>query len=244
MEIKGLNVVITGSSIRVGKIIALSLAQKGANIVVHYNKSEVEAKQTREELEAYGVNTLLVQADLSRIEDLYKMHDLIMTQWKKVDVLINNAAIFYKTPFLEMKDEDIDNFFKVNLKAPMILSRLFGKEMVEQKSGKIINIVDVSAFRPWANFIPYCVSKSGLVALTQGLAKALAPDVTVNAVAPGTVLLAEDADPGMERSLIEKTPLKRIGSPVDIAKTVLFLIEGSNFINGEIIRVDGGRSLM
>lgn len=244
MNLKGKNIVITGSGIRVGKTIALTLARKGANIVIHYNTSEVEAKMTREEVEAYGVDTLLVQADLSKKEDLYKLYNLVMSQWKHVDILINNAAIFYKTPFLESSDEDFDNFININLKAPYILSRLFGKEMVRQKSGKIINIADVSAFRPWANFVPYCISKSGIVALTQGLAKALAPYVTVNAVAPGTVLLAEDADPGMEKSLIEKTPLQRIGSPVDIANTVLFLLEGTTFINGEIIRVDGGRSLV
>lgn len=244
MELKGKNVVITGSAIRVGKIIALTLARRGANIVVHYNTSEIEARQTREELEALGVETLFIQADLSRKEELYRFHQQVMKRWGRVDVLINNAAIFYKTPFLESTDEDLENFLMVNLKAPTILCRLFGKEMVSQKSGKIINIADVSAFRPWANFVPYCISKAGIVALTMGLAKALAPYVTVNAVAPGTVLLAEDADPGMEKSLIEKTPLRRVGSPVDIANTILYLLEGTDFVNGEVIRVDGGRSLV
>ncbi|GAB4172532.1 MAG: 3-oxoacyl-[acyl-carrier-protein] reductase [Calditrichia bacterium] len=244
MNLKGKHIVITGSAIRVGKIIALTLAKKGTNIAIHYNTSEVEAKQTREEVEAFGVETLLLQADLSKTEDLQKMRDLVMSRWKKVDVLINNAAIFYKTPFLESTEEDFDDFMDVNLKAPYLLSKYFGEMMVQQKSGKIINIADVSAFRPWANFVPYCISKAGVVALTKGLAKALAPYVTVNAVAPGTVLLAEDADPGMEKSLLERTPLQRIGSPIDIANTVAFLLEGTNFITGEVIQVDGGRSLV
>ncbi len=244
MKVEGLNILITGSAVRVGKVMALTLARQGANIAVHYNTSESEALQTKSELEAIGVNTLLVKADMGKVRDIEKMAEIILGKWGYVDVLINNAAIFYKTPFWESTEEQFDDFINVNLKGPYFASKLFGKVMTERRKGKIINIADAGVKRPWPNYLPYTIAKAGMVTLTQGLAKALAPYVTVNGIAPGTVATAENSDPGMERSLIEKTPLRRIGSTIDIANTALYIIEGSDFINGEVIAVDGGRSLV
>ncbi|MCK5077499.1 MAG: SDR family oxidoreductase [Calditrichia bacterium] len=244
MKIKGANILITGSAIRVGKVIALSLAKKGANVVIHYNKSEAEAYKTRAEVDSFNVNSLLIKADMGKVNEIKKMHELVIQQWGHLDVLINNAAIFYRTPLLESTEKDFDNFMDVNLKGPYMLSKLFAENMLERKNGKIINIADVAAKRPWPNYLPYAISKAGVVALTKGLARALAPHIMVNAIAPGTVAIAEDADPGMEKSLIEKTPLKRIGSTMDIANSIAFLIEGTDFINGEVLNVDGGRSLV
>lgn len=244
MKIKGANILITGSAIRVGKVIALSLAKKGANVVIHYNKSEAEAYKTRAEVDSFNVNSLLIKVDMGKVNEIKKMHELVIQQWGHLDVLINNAAIFYRTPLLESTEKDFDNFMDVNLKGPYMLSKLFAENMLERKNGKIINIADVAAKRPWPNYLPYAISKAGVVALTKGLARALAPHIMVNAIAPGTVAIAEDADPGMEKSLIEKTPLKRIGSTMDIANSIAFLIEGTDFINGEVLNVDGGRSLV
>lgn len=244
MDIHDKVVLITGSAIRVGKAIAMTFAKKGARTIIHYRSSEKEAEATAAEIAAVGHRPLVVQGDVSRREDWERMHEEIMTAYGRLDVLVNNAAIFYKTPFLDATEKDWDQFMNINLKSVFHGSQVFGKGMMAQGSGKIINIADVSAEKVWPTYIPYCVSKAGIVAMTRGLAKALAPAVTVNAVAPGTVLLAESYDEQEEQALIDKTPLKRVGEAQDIANTVVFLVEGSDFISGQVIGVDGGRSLV
>jgi len=243
MEIKEKVIFITGSAIRVGKTIALTLAKKGAQVVIHYKTRKANAEETAAEIARFAAKPLIVQGDISQEADWYRMRDTILEHYGKIDVLVNNAAVFYRTPFLDSTIKDWDFFHDVNLKGTYLGCRIFGEIMFQQKQGKIINIADVSAYTVWENYIPYCVSKAGVIALTKGVAKALAPHVQVNAIAPGTILLAEEYDAEEERALIEKTPLKRIGTPQDIASTVQFLIEGSDFITGAVIKVDGGRSL-
>ncbi len=235
---------ITGSAVRVGKSIAISLAQKGAQVVIHYRSRKEEAHQTAETIaQMTHTSPLIVQGDISREEDWIRLRDKILAHHGRIDILVNNAAVFYKTPFLQSSTKDWDFFQNVNLRGTYLGCRIIGETMVQQKSGRIINIADVAAYTVWENYIPYCVSKAGVIALTKGLAKALAPHVLVNAIAPGTILLAEEYDEAEEQALIQKTPLKRIGTPQDIANTVIFLIEGSTFITGAVIPVDGGRSL-
>lgn len=244
MMIKDRTVFITGSSERVGRTIALSLARSGARVVIHFHTRENEALQTAQEVTSMvGWRPLIVQGDISQKADWIRMRDEILEKHGTIDVLVNNAAIFHKTPFFDTDEAEWDRFMSVNLKSVFLGSQIIGKTMYEQKQGKIINIADVSAYKVWSEYIPYCVSKAGVISLTKGLAKALAPYVLVNAIAPGTVLLAKEHDPSEEKKLIKKTPLKRVGSPEDIANTVAFLIEGSEFITGEVITVDGGRSL-
>jgi len=243
MNITGSVVLITGSADRVGRHIAVHLAQKGAQVVVHYHKSHDKAQETARVIEASGVKPLVVQGDVSQEDDWRKMLDVIIKAYGRIDILVNNAAIFYRTPFLSSSLQDWQNFMKVNLQSVYLGCRIIGEWMYQHKKGKIINIADVSAYNVWANYIPYCVSKAGVIALTKGLAKALAPYVLVNAIAPGTILLAEKYDAVEEKALLERTPVKRIGSPADIAHTVEFLISGSDFITGAVINVDGGRSL-
>ncbi len=243
MDLKEKVVLITGSAVRVGKTIALTLAKKGAHVVIHYRTRKESAEETAVEIARISSKPLIVQGDISQEGDWYRMRDIILDHHGKIDVLVNNAAIFYRTPFLASTTKDWDFFHDVNLKGTYLGCRIFGEIMVQQRQGKIINIADVSAYTVWENYIPYCVSKAGVIALTKGVAKALAPHVQVNAIAPGTILLAEEYDADEEQTLIEKTPLKRIGTPQDIANTVKFLIEGSDFITGAVIKVDGGRSL-
>lgn len=243
MEIKNRNMLITGSSDRVGRIIALTLAQHGANIIVHYHTRKDMAQKTAREIMDLGCKAIVVQGDLSKKEDWLKIKKEVLTAFRAIDVLINNAAIFYKTPFFDLQEEDWDKFMNINLKSIYLGCQIFGEVMLHQKGGKIINIADVSGETVWPAYIPYCVSKAGVIALTKGLARALAPHVLVNCIAPGTVLLAEDYDKKEEQALINRTPLKRIGSPQDIANAALFLIEGSDFLTGAIIKVDGGRTL-
>jgi NAD(P)-dependent dehydrogenase (short-subunit alcohol dehydrogenase family) len=234
---------ITGSNVRVGRAIALNLSRKGAFVTIHYNSQKSKADDTAELIRSTGKECLIVKGDISKKTDWHQILQTIVAKWKKIDVLVNNAAIFYRTPFFEVGDLDWYNFLDVNLKGTFYGCQIIGEFMVKQRSGKIINIADVSAETVWPSYIPYCISKAGIIALTKGLSKALAPYVTVNAVSPGTVMLAEKYDPAEENYLIERTPLKRLGDPQDIANTVAFLIEGSDFITGTIINVDGGRSL-
>ncbi len=243
MDLTDKIVLVTGSAIRVGKTIALTLAKHRARVVVHYRTRKEQAEQTAREIAQLGSEPLVVQGDIAMETDWFQMRDQILSRFGRIDVLVNNAAVFYKTPFLESRTTDWEFFQDVNLKGTYLGCRIIGEVMVKQQRGKIINIADVSAYTVWEQYIPYCVSKAGVIALTKGVAKALAPHVQVNAVAPGTILLAEQYDAAEENALIQRTPLKRIGHPQDIANTVKFLIEGSDFITGTVIKVDGGRSL-
>ncbi len=243
MNLFDCTILITGSSDRVGRTIALHLAEKGAKIAVHFHTQEKKARETVQKILDRGGEAFAVQGDISNKNDWEKMLNTVVKRWGTLRVLINNAAIFYRTPLFDITEQDWGHFLNVNLNGTFWGCQIVGKHMWENKNGKIINIADVSAESPWPNYLPYCVSKAGVVALTKGLAKALAPHVLVNAIAPGTVLLAEKYDEKEEKQLIDRTPLKRVGSPEDIAHTAAFLIEGSDFITGTIIKVDGGRSL-
>ncbi|MFQ5584434.1 MAG: SDR family NAD(P)-dependent oxidoreductase [Calditrichia bacterium] len=243
MQIKDNIIFITGSSDRVGKTIALKLARAGGKIILHYHRNREKATKTAGRIASSGIPPLIVQGNIALEKDWLRMKKEIMAVYGRIDVLINNAAIFYKTPLFRTSGRDWNNFMDINLKSIFWAGKIFGETMFKQKSGRIINIADVAGETIWPGYIPYCVSKAGVFALTRGLAKALAPHVLVNCIAPGTVMLAESYDNDEEQALISRTPLKRIGTPEDIANAAAFLIEGGDFITGTTIKVDGGRSL-
>ena len=244
MEIKDAVILVTGSADRVGKVIAMHLAKKGAKVVIHYRSSKEKARETAREIADVATPPLLVQGDLSLEKSWQEIRQAILAHHGKIDVLINSAAIFYRTPFLQSTLDDWNAFMDANLKSVYLGCRIIGEVMAQRQSGKIINIADIAPEKVWANYLPYTVSKAGVITLTKGLAKAFAPHVTVNAVAPGAILLPDDFDAQTAESLKAKIPLKRFGAPEDIAKTIAFLIEGSDFITGEVIKVDGGQSLV
>ena len=159
-----------------------------------------------------------------------------------ISVLINNAADFFPTPFFSTNEEEWDHFFQINLKAPFFLSQCVAKNMKHSGEGKIINLVDVSVDRPWIEFLPYCTSKAGLCSLTKGLARKLAPEIQVNAIAPGTILKPPNHSEMDIVSSVESSLLKRIGSSEDIVNAVEYLLK-SDFVTGTILPVDGGRSI-
>ncbi len=241
VEIKGRGVLITGAAKRIGRAIALALAERGADIVIHYHRSEDAARETAREIEARGVRALALQADLANVREIERLIERAADALGRLDILVNNASVFFRTPFGSITEEQWDLNLDVNLKAPFFCAQYAARFMREQGGGKIINIADWAGFRPYAGYIPYCVSKAGLIALTQVLARTLAPTILVNAVAPGPVLLPEDYGEDEIRAIIEGTPLKRLGSPEDVVRAVLFLIEGSDFITGHTLVVDGGR---
>jgi len=238
LEIKGKNILITGGAKRIGKYLALNLAKEGANIVIHYKSSEKEAKKLKEDIKNFGVDAISIKANLEKEDDVKKLAYESLNYFKKIDILINNASIYYPTPIFEENLNDLDKFYKVHIKAPFILSKIIGKNMLENKSGRIINIVDYSPLRPYKDFTPYIVSKGGLLTLTKSLAKEFAPYVLVNAVLPGPIVPPEDTKD--IQTPLKKTLLKKWAGEKEIFKAVKYLIE-TDFTTGAFIPVEGGR---
>ncbi len=232
---------VTGAARRVGKAIALALAARGVHVAITYNNSVAEAHATLREIEAQGVQSLALKADITRSNDVNAVVQQIMQRFGRIDILVNNASNYYKTPFTTLTEEQWDDLVGTNLKGTFLVAKRVGDEMLKAGSGKMINLTDWAGFRPYKDYIPYCVAKAGVIALTKALAKTLAPNIQVNAIAPGPVMLPEDFSDSQREAVVRATPLKRIGTPSDVAQTVVFLVEGSDFITGAIIPVDGGR---
>lgn len=232
---------VTGGAKRVGREIALTLARRGARIVLHYNTSRREALQVVREIEKMGGCAAAFQADISKAASVHKMVASVLKAFRQIDICVNNAAVFKRTPFPSLSEKDWDFHLNTNLKGTFLVAKAVAPQMIRRKTGVIINLADWAGLRPYANYIPYCVSKAGVICLTQALAKTLAPHIRVNAIAPGPVLLPRRLSKKDEYNIIEHTPLKRIGSPQDIANAVVFLIEGTDFVTGHTLMVDGGR---
>ncbi|MBI3326297.1 MAG: glucose 1-dehydrogenase [Nitrospinae bacterium] len=241
MQARGRIALVTGAARRVGKSIALALAARGAHVAITYHRSHVEAQQTLREIEAREVRGMAVQGDITRAVDVNATVQQVIERFGRIDILVNNASNYYKTPFATLTEEQWDDLVDTNLKGTFLMAKRVGDEMLKAHGGKIINLADWAGFRPYKDYLPYCVAKAGVIALTKALAKTLAPNIQVNAVAPGPVMLPEDFTDTERDAIIRATPLKRIGSPADIAQAVVFLVEGSDFITGTTIVVDGGR---
>ena len=242
MDLQNKVALITGAGVRLGQAIAQKLGQLGMRIVIHYHHSEKGAKQTLKLLPGDESRHLILQADLKEVSAIKELVRNVEENVGPISVLINNAADFFPTPFFSTTEDEWDHLFELNLKAPFFLSQTVAAEMKKCGEGKIINMVDVSADRPWVGFLPYCTSKAGLGSLTIGLARALAPEVQVNAIAPGTVLPPPDhAEMDLSAS-VERSLLKRIGLAEDIVQAVEYLLK-SDFVTGTILPVDGGRSV-
>jgi len=243
MQIKGKVILVTGGAVRVGRAICTALAKEDVILYCHFNKSRQEAESLRDEIRNSGCKIQLIQGDLSKIIFTKKLIEQIVSEHGRIDVLVNNAALFYKTPFGQVTEQDWDNLFNLNLKAAFFCAQSAGMQMKKQGNGKIINIGDPSGDRPWPGYIPYGLTKAGVISMTKGLAKALAPEVQVNCVNPGPVLIPESYSNDERNQAINRTLLMREGAAEDISATVRFLIEGSDYITGAIINVDGGRSI-
>jgi pteridine reductase len=237
MEMAGRTALVTGSALRVGREIALELARAGAEILVHYRSSEGPAQETAEEIRALGSEASLVRGDLGDPEDVAR----VAREARGADLLVNSASVFPRTPLSEVTVEAWDEIFAVNLRGPFFLAKEIGLAMKERGEGVVVNIADWAGYRPYRGYLPYCVSKAGVITMTHGLAKMLAPEVRVNAVAPGPVMLPEDMTEEEREVVLRQTPLRREGSPRDVARAVRFLAEGADFTTGAVLTVDGGR---
>jgi pteridine reductase len=241
--VEGRIVLITGGAKRVGAAICRHLHAAGANLMLHYRASAGEARLLQAELNHVRAESVaLIQADLLDLNKLPAIIDQTLQTFGRLDALVNNASSFYPTPVGDITSQAWDDLIGTNLRAPLFLAQAAAPAL-KKSQGAIVNIADIHAERPLKNFVVYSVAKAGLVAVTRSLARELAPEVRVNAVAPGPILWPDDAsfDELSRQRIVSHTPLKREGDPDDIAKAVCFLIADAPYVTGETIRVDGGR---
>ncbi|MEE9170613.1 MAG: SDR family oxidoreductase [bacterium] len=236
-------ILVTGGARRVGAEISRTLAGAGAHVVIHYNSSAEEAESLEHELLGQDYSVELTSCDLTNLAQMEEMSAVLISKHGRIDALVGSAAVYYRTPFLEVTEEQWNQIQSTNLKSYFFLCQEIGRQMLDQKQGKIILITDVSAELAWPNFLPYTISKAGINHLVRGLAKALAPHVQVNGIALGTVLPSEQATPKDVEFYRNRALLKKIGTPENVARTVEFLLTQSDFMTGAIIPIDGGYRL-
>jgi pteridine reductase len=232
---------VTGGARRVGRALSLGLAEAGFDVVVNYHASGTEAAEVVRRVEGMGRRGMAVGGDMASSRDVDRIAGEVRRTFGRLDLLVNNASLFSASPLLEVEEGDWDRVMAVNLKAPFLLVKATA-DLLTQARGTVVNLVDLSAFQPWVDYPHHAVSKAGLLHLTRVMARALAPHVRVNAVAPGAVLLPEDHDEEARERSRRSAALGTLGSPRDVVDTVLFL-ERSRFITGEVVVVDGGRHL-
>jgi pteridine reductase len=235
---------ITGAAKRIGAASARLLHDNGCNILLHYGSSKYEAGQLCAGLnEKRPDSAKLVQGDLLDMRELEAIASYAKSCWGGVDVLINNASTFYPTPITDVSEQQWDGLLGSNLKAPFFLVKLLSDSLA-QRQGCVVNIVDIHAERGLPGYPVYSIAKAGLVAMTKILAKELAPNVRVNAVAPGAILWPEqDLSDQEKNDILQRIPLGRCGSTGDIAEAVLYLVKNAEYVTGQILTVDGGRTL-
>lgn len=234
-------VLITGAARRVGRIFALGCAQAGADVIVHYGHSAEEAAQTRDEIEALGRRAWVLDSDLSQPAEAFQTISRA-DEISPLYALVNSAAIFEPLSLEKTTLSDWERHLAVNLTAPFLLSQAFAEQFPEGREGRIVNILDWRALRPRADHFPYTVSKAALAALTQSLAVALAPRITVNGLALGAALPPSDGGAGSD--VIKNVPLGRWSDAEEVQHALVFLLASPSYVTGEIIHVDGGRHLI
>jgi 3-oxoacyl-[acyl-carrier protein] reductase/pteridine reductase len=231
------SVLVTGAAKRIGRGIALRLAREGYRVGIHYGHSEAEARHTAEECGGAG----LFQADLASVPAIRRLFAEVGERFGGLDCLVNNAARFTRFDPLDITEADWDFIHSVNLKATFFCCQEAARLMKRGSAGRIVNISSLGGIRPWAEHAHYCASKAGVIMLTKALAKAWAPEITVNSVAPG-VIPFDDLD-ARGAAMIRSTPARRGGTPDEIADAVLYFLRASDFVTGQLIAVDGGLSL-
>lgn len=236
-EIRGKLVLVTGAAKRVGRGIALHLAREGARVLIHYNESERAARATAEQCGAAGV----LQADLESVAEITRLFGEVEERYGRLDGLVNNAARFTRFHPFEVTEADWDFIHSVNLKATFFCCQQAGIRMRAHGGGRIVNISSLGGIRPWAEHAHYCASKAGVIHMTKALAKALAPDITVNSVAPGVIPFG-DLDERAE-AMVRATPAGRAGTAEEIAEAVAYFLTASEFVTGQVMAIDGGLSL-
>jgi NAD(P)-dependent dehydrogenase (short-subunit alcohol dehydrogenase family) len=240
-KLRGKVTLVTGGAVRVGRVIALALAREGADVAVGYHRSGVAARRTVSELRSLGVRAVALRADLGKPAEARGLIAAVVRRLGRIDVLVNNAAMFFRTPLATTTRAQFDRLIAVNLRGAFFCSQAAARAM-GRRGGRIINIADVGATRAWPGYIAYGLSKAGVVMLTKGLAAALAPGIQVNAVGPGLVLLPAGFPRESSRRLAARIPMRRHGAAEDVAAAVTFFATCPDYITGQILYVDGGAS--
>jgi len=235
-DLEGKVILVTGAAKRIGRGIALRLAAEGSRVLIHYGQSEEAARKTAVECG----NAPLYRANLESVSGIASLFEQIEGREGRLDALVNNAARFTRFDPMDITEADWDFIHAVNLKAVFFCCQQGAKLMRKSGGGRIVNISSLGGIRPWADHVHYCASKAGVIMLTRALAKAFAPEITVNSVAPGVIPFGE-MDARIE-SMIRNTPAKRAGTADEIADAVIYFLKASNFITGQLLAVDGGLS--
>jgi len=238
--LEGQVAVVTGAAKRIGRSVALRLAAEGANVAVNYASSKAEAECVVREIEAGGQRAAAIRADVSRRAEVENLFAGVMAKFGRVDILVNNAGKFFAAKFEELTDEQWDGIQATNLKSQFLCAQTVAPIMKKQGRGRIINISSLGGMLAWPAFTHYCVSKAGVIMLTRCLARALAPEILVNSVAPGTIQFPGEA---RDEDYIQRVPLHRTGTGEDIADAVVFFAK-TDFVTGQVLAVDGGRQLV
>jgi pteridine reductase len=238
-DLRGKCALVTGAGVRVGRAIAVALGERGMRVAVHSHASGEGARETARLIEKAGGSAALVSADLRDASACTKLIDDTVRALGALDVLVNSAAVMVRTPFGEVTPDEWDDIMALNVRAPFFLAQAAAPHL-RTAHGVVVNIADLAAFETWPGYLPHGLSKAGVVYLTRALARVLAPEVRVGGVAPGAVLLPKEWDEASAEHLRRTTPLEREGSPDDVTRTVLFILD-SNYLTGETIIVDGGR---
>ncbi|MBA3443300.1 MAG: SDR family oxidoreductase [Gemmatimonadales bacterium] len=240
MELRGRVALVTGAGRRLGRAMARALADRGMTVAIHHHASSRGALELKKEILDQGGRAVCFEADLTDAQEARALPTRVVEEFGQLDVLVNSAAVMQRLSFEDTTPENWDSILDLNLRAVFFCTQ-GAASALRAAGGRVVNLADLAGLEPWPGFAAHSVSKAGVVMLTKVLARSLAPEVTVNAIAPGAVLVPEEYDAAERERLARATPLRRIGTPSDAISALLYLLEGGDFVTGEILVVDGGR---